>query len=131
MKLLVDMNLSPLWIDWLAAAGITAMHWSAVGRIDASDSEIMGYAAENGYIVVTHDLDFGAILVATQGRKPSVVQIRSDILSSLFIGDALVRALQQMANELAEGALLTLDPGRVRLTLLPLPVDTATPKPNQ
>src|SRR6218665_2467579 len=31
MKLLVDMNLSPRWVDVLADAGIEAAHWSAVG----------------------------------------------------------------------------------------------------
>lgn len=28
MKLLVDMNLSPRWIDWLGRYGIRAVHWS-------------------------------------------------------------------------------------------------------
>ena len=37
----------------------------------------MAFAGANGCVVLTHDLDFGAILAATQGRKPSVVQIRA------------------------------------------------------
>lgn len=28
MKLLVDMNLSPLWVDVLKGAGHDALHWS-------------------------------------------------------------------------------------------------------
>jgi hypothetical protein len=55
-----------------------------------------------------------------EGTKPSVVQIRSDNLSPAVIGDPLIAALQQMAPELAAGALLTVDPGRTRLHLLPL-----------
>ena len=39
------------------------------------DSAIMAYAAEHDYIVVTNDMDFTAILAATQCEKPSVVQI--------------------------------------------------------
>jgi predicted nuclease of predicted toxin-antitoxin system len=31
MKLLVDMNLSPRWVNLLAEAGIDAVHWSALG----------------------------------------------------------------------------------------------------
>src|SRR6218665_1296178 len=36
MKLLVDMNLSPRWVDVLADAGIEAAHWSAVGAFTPS-----------------------------------------------------------------------------------------------
>jgi predicted nuclease of predicted toxin-antitoxin system len=69
------------WVDRLNAAGLPAVHWSRVGRMDAADIEIMAYAAKHDYVVLTHDLDFSAILAATQGTKPSVVQIRSDNLS--------------------------------------------------
>ena len=86
MRLLVDMNLSPTWIAALSNAGFQAVHWSTVGRTDASDVEFMNFAAENGHVVLTHDLDFGAILAATHGKKPSVVQIRSDDVSPDIIG---------------------------------------------
>lgn len=31
MKLLIDMNLSPLWVDTLTRHGWEAVHWSTVG----------------------------------------------------------------------------------------------------
>ncbi len=37
MKLLVDMNLSPRWITFLADAGIEAAHWSTLGANNAPD----------------------------------------------------------------------------------------------
>ncbi len=121
MKLLVDMNLSPRWVKVLADAGIEAAHWSMLGANDAPDSMIMAYANANDYVVLTHDLDFGAILAATHGEKPSVVQIRADDVSPNVIGRQVIGALQQMASELEEGALLTVDPNRTRLRVLPLP----------
>ncbi len=78
---------------------------------NAPDLEIMAYAKTNDYVVLTHDLDFAAILAATQGEKPSVLQIRSDLLNPDVIGKQVVSALRQMAMELAEGALVTVDPG--------------------
>jgi len=120
VKLLVDMNLSPTWIDRLNNAGFHAVHWSSVGSMNAPDGEIMAYAAKHDYVVLTHDLDFSAILAATQGTKPSVVQIRAENLSPAAIGDPIIAALNQMTVELAAGALLTVDPGRTRLNLLPL-----------
>ncbi|SEF78011.1 DUF5615 family PIN-like protein [Nitrosomonas ureae] len=120
MKLLVDMNLSPRWIGLLENAGIKATHWSTLGAKNAPDTEIMTYAKVNGYVVLTHDLDFSAILAATHGEKPSVVQIRADDVSPDVIGLRVIAALGQMASELEEGALLTIDSNRARMRLLPL-----------
>ena len=82
MKLIVDMNLSPRWVKLLTDAGFEAIHWSAVGNYAAPDSEIMAYARVHHYAVLTHDLDFGAILAATNGEKPSVIKIRADDLNA-------------------------------------------------
>jgi predicted nuclease of predicted toxin-antitoxin system len=120
MKLIVDMNLSPRWIGWLVNAGIEAKHWSTLGANNAPDSEIMAYASANDYVVLTHDLDFSAILAATHGEKPSVVQIRAEDVSPDVIGLQVIAALRQMATELENGALLTVDPNRTRMRLLPL-----------
>ena len=120
MKLLIDMNLSPRWAGVLAGAGFEATHWSSLGANDALDSEIMRYAKANDYVVLTHDLDFSAILAATQGEKPSVVQIRAEDVSAEAIGKQVIAALRQMATELEDGALLTVDPDRTRLRVLPL-----------
>lgn len=120
MKLLIDMNLSPRWVDIFSSVGMGAVHWSSVGASNAPDIEILAYARANDMIVLTHDLDFSAILAATQGGKPSVVQIRAEDINTEAIGQRIVGALRQMANELEEGALLTVDPNRTRLRVLPL-----------
>ena len=120
MKLLVDMNLSPRWIRVLTDAGIDAAHWSSLGLANAPDSEIMHYASAHDYVVLTHDLDFSAILAATHGEKPSVVQIRAEDVSPDVIGANVITALRQMTEELAQGALVTVDPNRTRLRVLPL-----------
>jgi len=120
MKILVDMNLSPGWVSFLAKAGFEAVHWSEVGSGNAEDSELMRWAAEAGYVVLTADLDFGAILAATQGRRPSVVQVRGDVLAPRAIGSAVVAALRQAPRELRDGALISVDAARARLRILPL-----------
>ncbi len=120
MKLIVDMNLSPRWIKVLADAGVDATHWTMLGPNNAPDTQIMAYASAHNYVVLTHDLDFSAILAATHGEKPSVVQIRAEDVSPDVIGKQIIIALRQMASELESGALLTVDPHRTRLRLLPL-----------
>ena len=63
VRIVIDMNLSPSWVHLLQAYGWLAVHWSSVGDPRAGDREIMEWAVENGYVVFTHDLDFG--------RRPS------------------------------------------------------------
>ena len=109
------MNLTPRWVPYLEASGFEALHWSNVGRANASDEEIMAYAARLGFVVLTHDLDFSAILAATKGKKPSVVQIRAQNISPEAIGAQIVAALRRTGAELAAGALLTIDPDRTRI----------------
>jgi len=81
------MNLSPRWAPILTEAGLPAVHWSTLGPWNASDAVIMAHAREHGQVVLTHDLDFSAILAATQGDKPSVVQIRADDVRPEAIGE--------------------------------------------
>lgn len=120
MKVLVDMNLSPRWVGLLVGASIEAVHWSTVGPADAPDSQIMAFAKANGYVVLTHDLDFSAILAATHGDKPSVAQIRSEDIDPDVIGKPVIAALQQLSTELDDGALITIEPSRTRMRVLPL-----------
>ena len=81
MRFVVDMNLSPRWVQVLRDTGVEAVHWSEVGAKTAADAQIMRFAREQGDVLLTHDLDFGAILAVTGGAKPSVVQIRADMTS--------------------------------------------------
>jgi predicted nuclease of predicted toxin-antitoxin system len=119
MKFLVDMNLSPAWVEFLTNAGHDTVHWSTVGASDASDHDVMDWAATHDRAVLTADLDFGAILAATHRAEPSVVQIRSDDLSPSAIGIAVLTAIRQTHDELESGAVLSVDPVRARLRVLP------------
>ena len=73
MKFLIDMNLSPLWVEFFEHQGYHALHWSTAGDPRATDRAIMDWARANTYIVFTHDLDFGTILAVTKADSPSVL----------------------------------------------------------
>jgi len=47
MKILIDMNLSPRWVNFLVAAGFETVHWSQIGAANAPDSEVMKWAADH------------------------------------------------------------------------------------
>ena len=120
MRFLIDMNLPPRWVHFLAEAGFEAIHWSDVGPGTASDEELLRWADEHDYVVLTADLDFGAILAVTGRQKPSVVQIRSDRISPSAIGGVILASIRRAQEDLAKGALVSLDATRSRLRILPL-----------
>lgn len=120
MKLLLDMNLSPEWAPYLQERGFEAIHWSAVGACSAPDAEIMQWARDNGCIVFTHDLDFGILLAHSRESRPSVVQARTQDVSPERLGPLIVATLQMHREALERGALLTIDPARSRVRILPI-----------
>lgn len=119
MKLLIDMNLSPQWVPLLQEAGWEAVHWSSIGEPSAPDQELFKYALSNCYVILTHDLDFGAILAATRANGPSVVQVRSQDVTPRHLGPLLLSVLQQFQKHLEDGALITVDENRTRARILP------------
>jgi predicted nuclease of predicted toxin-antitoxin system len=124
MKILIDMNLSPDWVDVFAKHGITAVHWSTVGNPRAEDSELMDWARTTDHVVFTHDLDFGAALALTQAESPSVFQVRTQDVTPGHLEAAVIGVLKNHESLLEAGALIVLDEGRSRVRILPL-----TPRP--
>jgi len=120
MNFLVDMNLSPDWGTVLHRHGHTCKHWSKVGDPGASDATLLAWARDHGFVVVTHDLDFGAILAATQAEAPRVIQCRTQDLLPAAMEDLLVSAIRQYASELASGVLVIVDEQKARARILPL-----------
>jgi predicted nuclease of predicted toxin-antitoxin system len=73
-----------------------------------------------GYVVFTHDLDFGAILAATGIDSPSVIQIRSQDVTPLGMRKRILATLAQFAAELARGSLVSVDEASGRARILPI-----------
>jgi predicted nuclease of predicted toxin-antitoxin system len=123
MKILVDMNLSPGWVSVLEEAGHTASHWSNIGLLNAPDREVLSWAKANGYLLFTHDLDFGAILAATEAEGPSVIQIRTQDISPDHAKTLLLNTINKFAQNLLQGALISVDEEKSRVRVLPLKRD--------
>lgn len=114
------MNLSPELVLKLREHGVSAVHWSTVGTAEASDEEILRWARSNDHIVLTHDLDFTAILAYTQESAPSVVQLRTQDVAPVEIAGLVATILAQYRDALTAGALISVDRARARVRILPL-----------
>ena len=105
---------------FLNGRGYQSLHWSDVGNPRAPDRAILSWARANEYVVLTHDLDFGTLLATVEPRGPSVIQIRSQDVMPDRLGDVLLAALHSHREALESGALVTVDPERSRVRILPI-----------
>jgi len=120
MKILLDMNVPLRYAELLRAKGLDASGWTDFGLPNASDTEIMEFARNHNFIVMTCDLDFSAILSATHQLTPSVVQIRGSILGASEAVELIVAALSKYRTYLENGAILSINAKTARLRILPI-----------
>jgi len=120
IQIVIDMNLSPGWVGELTANGWPSVHWSTVGDPKATDREVMDWARSNGYVVFTHDLDFGTMLALTHAAGPSVIQVRGQNVLPDHMSPIVTAALRQHESELAAGALVVVEEAKLRVRVLPL-----------
>ena len=120
IQIVIDMNLSPDWVNELSKYGWTSVHWSMVGDPKATDREIMNWARANAHVVFTHDLDFGTMLALTHAAGPSVIQVRGQNVLPDHMGSIVAVALRQHESDLLAGALAVIDESKSRVRVLPL-----------
>jgi len=120
IQILIDMNLSPDWVNELSKHGWACEHWSAIGDPRATDREIMDCARSNGYIVFTHDLDFGTMLALTHASGPSVIQVRGQNVLPDHMAPSVLAALKQHESDLVSGAVVVVDESKSRVRVLPI-----------
>ena len=120
LKVLIDMNLSPVWANILQEVGFDAIHWSAIGDPSAPDSDLFEAAALNGQIIFTNDLDFGVMLHQSKAEKPSVIQLRTRDVTPNAQGEVIIALLRKFGAELEAGAFVSVELDRSRVRILPL-----------
>lgn len=75
MRFLVDAQLPPALVRWLAAQGHEAEHVGDIGMQAASDPAIWDHALRGDAAIITKDEDFALRKALTQGG-PTVIWVR-------------------------------------------------------
>lgn len=82
---------------------------------DPGDPEILAHAYRNHQVVITLDKDFGEIAIVRRHSHSGIVRLVT--LRADQQGAAAVGALARYEEELPRGAIVTVEPGRVRVHL--------------
>ncbi len=118
--LLLDQGLPRTAALELCRLGIEAEHVGDIGLVEAEDRTILARARERGEIVVTLDADFHAELALSGTVGPSVIRIRIEGLKAQELASLLVKVLDQSADDLKSGAMVTVTESGIRVRHLPL-----------
>ena len=121
MKFLIDNALSPALAALLQQAGHDAIHVRSIGLQHSDDEMIFDRAAAEGRILVSADADFGTLLAVRSARQPSLIQFRGEgSRKPDSLARTLLANLPQLVDSLGNGCIVTFEPARVRVRLLPI-----------
>lgn len=121
MKWLIDNALSPELSATLQNAGHDAAHVRDYGLQAAADATIFARAEQEDRVIVSADTDFATLLAQRSQSKPSVVLFRGATPRRAADQAALLLAnLVNIEEDLLKGAVVVIEPGRLRVRSLPI-----------
>jgi predicted nuclease of predicted toxin-antitoxin system len=120
MRFLADMNVSPATVADLASDGIDIVRVSSLLPVNAPDKEILDLARREERAVITHDVDFSALLALGGYDRPSLVTLRLLDTDPDLVTQRLRHVLPKIEVALYEGSAVTIDDKSVRVRELPI-----------
>ena len=120
MKFLADMGISPKTVDFLIALGFESIHLRALKLNKMLDSEILNKAKNEGFILLTHDLDFSELVAASKAKLPSVIIFRLRNMQPNNVNSTLKKIVTNHSSALKQGAIISVTDSQIRVRQLPI-----------
>ncbi len=115
-RFLTDEDLPRSLFRRLQEAGFQASDVRDLGLRTTPDVKIFRYAQEHGYTLLSQDMGFSNILRFPLGSHHGIVVARfPNAIPIQVLNQSLVEALQNVNEEELRGALLIVEPNRIRL----------------
>jgi predicted nuclease of predicted toxin-antitoxin system len=119
VKVLLDQDV-PRRAALLRERGVDAVHASEVGLGSARDADVVAWCRAQRAIAVTLDADIHALIALSGLSAPSTIRIRVQGLKGAEMARLLVDVLERRRDALTAGAMVTVQPGRLRVRRLPI-----------
>jgi predicted nuclease of predicted toxin-antitoxin system len=120
MQFLADIGVSRHVVTWLREQGQDATHLRDEGLQTLENGAIFTKSFRESRIILTWDLDFTEIVALSKTGNVSAVVFRLMNTRSDHVIERLARVLLESAQDLEEGAIISVEEGRHRVRLLPL-----------
>jgi predicted nuclease of predicted toxin-antitoxin system len=115
------MPVTPQAVAHLQAQGHDAVHASAVGLGDKSDSEILERARAEDRLIVTADLDYPRLLALLKLDRPGLILFRGGSFTDTEMLGLLDRVLAGSESLDLAHSIVVVDRHRIRRRRLPVP----------
>jgi predicted nuclease of predicted toxin-antitoxin system len=119
-RVLLDQGLPVTAAAILRDDGWDVVHVREIAMNEATDSEILDYAARDSRVAITLDRDFPQILALTAATRPSVVLIRQQRLRAAELSSLIVSIWRDYESALDQGCVLKVSARGTRVRRLPL-----------
>lgn len=120
MRFLADMGISPKTVVFLRGLGYDAVHLHDQNLDQLPDPGILEKARDEGRVLLTHDLDFGELIAASEASLPSIIVFRLRNMRPERVNHYLREIVTQHQKPLEQGAIISVTEGQVRVRLLPI-----------
>jgi predicted nuclease of predicted toxin-antitoxin system len=114
------MGLARRTVSFLRSQGHDAIHLRDEGLQRLEDADIVEKARSERRVILTHDLDFGRIVALSGENIPTVVTFRLTDMRPDHVNLFLADVLDRFSEQLAAGALISVNEDRIRVRLLPV-----------
>jgi predicted nuclease of predicted toxin-antitoxin system len=114
------MALSPSVAEWLRSEGHEAAHAAELGFNRSEDTEILAFAAADGRVILTADLDFPRLLANLGAAGPGLILLRGGNYSEKESLACVRRVLLAIPEEELKRAIVVVDKEKIRRRWLPL-----------
>lgn len=114
------MNISPLTVSELTENGWEIIRVSDVLDSSADDVHIIEWARENGYVIITQDLDFSSIIALSGKQYPSLITLRLTVVEPQRVTEKLQYVYPMIIDQLREGYAITINDSSIRKRKLPI-----------
>jgi predicted nuclease of predicted toxin-antitoxin system len=95
------------------------LHVADVGFDRAPDADIIGFARQQGRVIVTLDADFHSLPAISGATSPSVIRVRQEGLRGPEVAVLIQHILTTVGAQSEQGAIVTVIASAIRLRLLP------------
>ena len=119
-RLLADLNISPLTVALLRHEGWDVVRASELLPATATDEELLVLAREERRAILTHDLDFSALLALQGHSQPSLITLRLASGDPVDVARRLMAVTMVLVDVLSQPCAVTIEDLKVRVRELPI-----------
>ncbi len=119
-RLLADLNISPLTVALLRHEGWAVVRASEFLPATATDEELLVLARQERRAILTHDIDFSALLALHGHSQPSLITLRLASGDPVDVARRLIAVTMVLVDVLSQPCAVTIEDLKVRVRELPI-----------